>query len=149
MPALFPVDINRGLGEPELHTIQVLGTIKYRKPGRLPKFKRISLVSVTPWGTLSLGSRGEAAGSREIPWGKRTLRRQELRFSVIGSSPVPFWAPAVTPLCMPCNSFPPYPEGGFQLLFQVEDQVGVGIVLLTQHSQIPQGILDPGDTKGQ
>lgn len=68
---------------------------------------------------------------------------------MIGSSPVPFWAPAVTPLCMPCNSFPPYPEGGFQLLFQVEDQVGVGIVLLTQHSQIPQGILDPGDTKGQ
>lgn len=47
---------------------------------------------------------------------------------------------------MEASKSSPYLAGGFQLLFQVRDQIGMGTMLLNQHSQILQGILDPGDT---
>ena len=47
---------------------------------------------------------------------------------------------------MEASKSSPYLAGVFQLLFQVKDQIGMGTVLLSQHSQILQGMLDPGDT---
>lgn len=85
------------------------------------------------------------AGTREIPWGKGDSQETRTKVQSVWFLRSPRLGSHLDPAVHASKSSPLYLAGVFQLLLQADDQVGVGTVLLSQHPQISQGILDPED----